>query len=110
MLGNHPCRALVLQCAMNAKRSRTGHAGSTTAKPQSPAGPAAKPRSATGDTTVSARSPRARRKRTSPGPDAWLEAARAALIEEGTAGVEINKLAKRLGCSRSSFYWFFEDR
>jgi AcrR family transcriptional regulator len=40
----------------------------------------------------------------------WLDTARQALIEEGTAGVEINKLAKRLGSSRSSFYWFFKDR
>jgi AcrR family transcriptional regulator len=41
----------------------------------------------------------------------WLQAARAALIEEGTAGIEINKLAKRLGAtSRSGFYWFFKDR
>ena len=40
----------------------------------------------------------------------WLDTACQALIEEGTAGVEINKLAKRLGSSRSSFYWFFKDR
>jgi AcrR family transcriptional regulator len=44
------------------------------------------------------------------GRRSWLDTARQALIEEGTAGVEINKLAKRLGSSRSSFYWFFEDR
>jgi len=44
------------------------------------------------------------------GREAWLEAARRALIEEGTAGVEINKLAKRLKTSRSVFYWFFRDR
>src|SRR5580704_12078371 len=44
------------------------------------------------------------------GRDVWLDTARAALIEEGTAGVEINKLAKRLGSSRSGFYWFFKDR
>lgn len=42
--------------------------------------------------------------------DAWLEAARRALIEEGTAGVEINKLAKRLNTSRSVFYWLFRSR
>jgi AcrR family transcriptional regulator len=40
----------------------------------------------------------------------WLDAARRALIEEGTAGVEINKLAKRLKSSRSVFYWLFRDR
>ncbi len=44
------------------------------------------------------------------GREIWLETARRALIEEGTAGVEINKLAKRLGVSRGGFYWFFKDR
>jgi AcrR family transcriptional regulator len=44
------------------------------------------------------------------GREAWLEAARSALIEEGTAGIEINKLAKRLGVSRGGFYWFFASR
>lgn len=44
------------------------------------------------------------------GRDAWLDTARQALIEEGTAGVEINKLATRLGVSRGGFYWFFKSR
>jgi AcrR family transcriptional regulator len=44
------------------------------------------------------------------GREIWLDTAREALIEEGTAGVEINKLAKRLGVSRGGFYWFFKDR
>jgi AcrR family transcriptional regulator len=44
------------------------------------------------------------------GREIWLETARRALIEEGTAGVEINKLARRLGVSRGGFYWFFKDR
>lgn len=44
------------------------------------------------------------------GRQAWLDAARQALIEEGTAGVEINKLAKRLNSSRGGFYWFFSSR
>ena len=39
-----------------------------------------------------------------------METARTAFIEEGTAGVEINKLAKRLGVSRGGFYWFFSGR
>lgn len=51
-----------------------------------------------------------RRRPRSLGREAWLEAARSALIEEGTAGIEINKLAKRLGVSRGGFYWFFESR
>lgn len=44
------------------------------------------------------------------GREAWLDAARQALIAEGTAGVEINKLAKRLGVTRGGFYWFFKSR
>src|SRR4030081_627220 len=44
------------------------------------------------------------------GREIWLDTARQALIEEGTSGVEINKLAKRLGVSRGGFYWFFKDR
>jgi AcrR family transcriptional regulator len=44
------------------------------------------------------------------GREVWLEAARRALIEEGTAGVEVNKLAKRLGVTRGGFYWFFQGR
>ena len=44
------------------------------------------------------------------GRDAWIEAARIALIEEGTAGIEVNKLAKRLGVTRGGFYWFFTSR
>jgi len=44
------------------------------------------------------------------GREIWLDTARQALIEEGTAGIEINKLAKRLGSSRGGFYWFFKDR
>jgi AcrR family transcriptional regulator len=51
------------------------------------------------------------RKRRQPlGREVWLDTARRALIEEGTAGVEVNKLAKRLGVSRGGFYWFFKSR
>src|SRR5262245_16484373 len=54
---------------------------------------------------------RARRQRRPPmGRRAWLDTARLALIEEGTAGVEINKLARRLKSSRGGFYWFFTSR
>jgi AcrR family transcriptional regulator len=53
---------------------------------------------------------RARSKREPLGRDAWLDAARQAFIEEGTAGVEVNKLAKRLGVTRGGFYWFFKNR
>src|SRR4030081_2768208 len=44
------------------------------------------------------------------GRQIWLDTARQALIEEGTAGVEINKLAKRLAVTRGGFYWFFKSR
>jgi AcrR family transcriptional regulator len=50
------------------------------------------------------------RKKPPLGREIWLDTARQALIEEGTAGVEINKLAKRLSSSRGGFYWFFKDR
>jgi AcrR family transcriptional regulator len=53
---------------------------------------------------------KAPKKRQPLGREAWLNAARQALIEEGTAGIEINKLAKRLGVSRGGFYWFFKSR
>ena len=43
-------------------------------------------------------------------PDVWLEAAYQALLENGVDSVKILPLAKRLGLSRTSFYWFFRDR
>ncbi|GGE12259.1 TetR family transcriptional regulator [Aureimonas endophytica] len=42
--------------------------------------------------------------------EVWLEAAYGLLLESGVDGVKIVPLAKRLGLSRTSFYWFFEDR
>ncbi len=42
--------------------------------------------------------------------EGWLEAAYDALIEGGVAAVKILALAKKLGLSRTSFYWFFPDR
>ncbi len=44
------------------------------------------------------------------GRDAWLQAARAALIRDGIGGVEIGKLARRLRATRGGFYWFFTSR
>jgi AcrR family transcriptional regulator len=53
----------------------------------------------------------ARKERQPLGRQIWLDTARRALIEDGTAGLEINKLAKRLNVSsRSGFYWFFSGR
>lgn len=40
----------------------------------------------------------------------WLEAAYSALIREGIDAVKIMPLAERLKLSRTSFYWFFENR
>lgn len=42
--------------------------------------------------------------------EGWLEAAYAALIREGINGVKIQPLAEQLRLSRTSFYWFFENR
>jgi AcrR family transcriptional regulator len=43
-------------------------------------------------------------------PDVWLGAAYDELIGGGVDAVRIMPLAKRLNVSRTSFYWFFEDR
>jgi AcrR family transcriptional regulator len=42
--------------------------------------------------------------------DGWLSAGYRALIENGVDAVKIMPLAKTLGLSRTSFYWFFQDR
>lgn len=43
-------------------------------------------------------------------PEVWLEAAYDSLLESGVDAVKIQPLAKKLGLSRTSFYWFFKDR
>ena len=43
-------------------------------------------------------------------PEVWLEAAYEMFLESGIGSVKILPLAKRLGLSRTSFYWFFRDR
>lgn len=40
----------------------------------------------------------------------WLGAARAELLRGGIAGVKVGRLARRLGATRGSFYWHFENR
>lgn len=40
----------------------------------------------------------------------WLEAARDAFVCNGLDAVKIQPLARRLNLSRTSFYWFFQDR
>lgn len=42
--------------------------------------------------------------------EGWLDAGYKALIENGIDAVKILPLAKQLNLSRTSFYWFFEDR
>lgn len=43
-------------------------------------------------------------------PEVWLQAAYEALVESGVDAVRIQPLAKKLGLSRTSFYWFYKDR
>jgi AcrR family transcriptional regulator len=40
----------------------------------------------------------------------WLDAAYETLLESGVDAVRILPLGKKLGLSRTSFYWFFKDR
>lgn len=42
--------------------------------------------------------------------EGWLEAGYQVLIESGVDAVKILPLARRLNLSRTSFYWFFDDR
>jgi len=42
--------------------------------------------------------------------EGWLQAAYESLLESGIDSVKILPLAKKLGLSRTSFYWFFKDR
>ncbi|WP_424943461.1 TetR/AcrR family transcriptional regulator [Aliiroseovarius crassostreae] len=41
---------------------------------------------------------------------AWLSAAYDVLTESGVEAVKVGVLAKRLGVTRSGFYWYFKDR
>jgi AcrR family transcriptional regulator len=56
------------------------------------------------------RSPSAKGREPRFGREAWLGAARSALIEDGVGGLEVGKLARKLRATRGSFYWFFESR
>lgn len=44
------------------------------------------------------------------GRNAWILAAREALIRDGIRAVEVGKLARRLKVTRGGFYWFFNSR
>lgn len=54
-----------------------------------------------------ARSASPRRRRT---PDDWAAAALAAIAEGGLAAVAVEPLAARLGTTKGSFYWHFDNR
>lgn len=43
-------------------------------------------------------------------PDLWLDAAYDLLVEGGVEAVKVMPLARKLGLSRTSFYWHFPDR
>ncbi len=53
---------------------------------------------------------RPKSRKTPLGREAWLKAARFALIHEGIGGVEVGKLARKLRATRGGFYWFFSSR
>jgi AcrR family transcriptional regulator len=42
--------------------------------------------------------------------NAWLNVAKDILIDQGESSVTVQAMAKRLKLSRTSFYWFFQDR
>ena len=42
--------------------------------------------------------------------EAWLNVAKDILIDQGESAVTVQAMAKRLKLSRTSFYWFFQDR
>jgi len=43
------------------------------------------------------------------GAEDWVRAALDVMVEEGIAGVKIQRLCDRLGVTKGSFYWHFED-
>ncbi|MBO6575046.1 MAG: TetR/AcrR family transcriptional regulator [Rhodothermales bacterium] len=40
----------------------------------------------------------------------WIDAALVALLEHGSPNVKVERLARRLGVTKGSFYWHFKDR
>ena len=42
--------------------------------------------------------------------DQWLQAALDSLRETGVNGIAVERLARKIGTSKSGFYWHFEDR
>jgi AcrR family transcriptional regulator len=62
-------------------------------------------------TVAKKKTPKARKSAGAPrlGRDDWLDAAFAAVVEEGFDGARVLTLAERLGVTRGSFYWHFAD-
>lgn len=60
--------------------------------------------------TASAAQPGRRSRKEPLGREAWLHAAREALIREGIGSVEVGRLARKLKVTRGGFYWFFNSR
>ena len=44
------------------------------------------------------------------GKDEWLRGAIDLIAEEGVGGLKVEPLARRLGITKGSFYWHFDDR
>jgi AcrR family transcriptional regulator len=44
------------------------------------------------------------------GPEAWTDAAVAALADGGVQAVRVEAIARRIGVTKGSFYWHFADR
>jgi len=42
--------------------------------------------------------------------EAWIEAGFDALAENGVEAIRVERLAKRMGVTKGSFYWHFKDR
>jgi len=42
--------------------------------------------------------------------DQWLQAALDSLLETGVNGIAVERLARKLGTSKSGFYWHFKNR
>ena len=60
--------------------------------------------------TAAAAQPGRRSRKEPLGREAWLRAAREALIHEGIGSVEVGRLARKLKVTRGGFYWFFNSR
>lgn len=48
--------------------------------------------------------------KTKTAPDEWLEEARRALVDNGAAGVKVDRLAKSLNVTRGGFYYHFKNQ